>query len=476
MMHVGSSSQPHSSATQNKITRLRRWAFSLQPAKSKLVEFFRISLRILMIMAHEFRQTHLAIRASSLTYAILLSLVPFLALSTAILKGLGNDEQLKQAAIRLIDQLEQPSVQGQSPLTNDVQVEVTTQTRSATEANITATAYLHKAVDIIFRYVERTNFAALGAFGVLGLVIVILFVLASIEEAMNVIWHTQEGRPFFRKIMDYLALLILLPLSLNVALAAEAILANQSIMDTLKGLLPSAWMLTLCIKLAPFICIILTLMTMYLFFPHAKVKTSAALAGAGFAALFWFVFQKLYIFLQIGVANYNAIYGSFASIPLFLIWLQIGWTFILLGASLAYAIQHHDSYHFSGVLLSPQRQLQIALDILRIAQDQFAHRASTTLTLLSCQLPHIRRADMQQAIIRLLHGGLLVSTRIKGDEVFIPATTSDAITTGEVVHLILGNDPLYPSVGGFIAKQAVDAAVQAVNTPLSECADIQINQ
>lgn len=477
MMPVTSSPPPSGPAAHSSTGRLHHWAFALQPANNTVVESFRISVRILLIMGHEFKQTHLAIRAASLTYAILLSLVPILALSTAILKGLGNDEHLKQAAIRLIDQLEKPDWQQvQAPIATIEPAEATAPPDSTAHSTVATPPYLHKAVDIVFQYVERTNFAALGAFGVLGLIVVILFVLASIEEAMNIIWHTREGRPVARKIMDYLALLILLPLSLNVALAAEAILANQSIMNKLNALLPFPWILTIGIKVAPFICIILTLMTMYLFFPHTKVKTSAALAGAIFASFFWFAFQKLYIALQVGVANYNAIYGSFASIPLFLVWLQIGWTFILLGASLAYAMQHHSSYHFSNALLSPQRQLQIALDILRITHDRFTQRATANLSLLSSKLPHIRRADIQHIIIRLTQGGLLISTPSKGEEAFMPVTTADAVTTSEVIMLIFGNEPPYPSVGGTIAKQAVEAASHTINMPLSDCIEQQNDQ
>jgi hypothetical protein len=136
-------------------------------------------------------------------------------------------------------------------------------------------------------------------------------------------------------------------------------------------------------------------------------------------------------------------------------------------------MQHHSSYHFSGALLSPQRQLQLALDILRITHDRFTRRASATLSLLSAQLPHIRRSDIQQTITRLLHGGLLISTPIKGEEALMPATTSDAITTSEVIMLILGNEPPYPSVGGTLAKQAVDAAAQTVNMPMGKCTELR---
>ena len=135
----------------------------------------------------------------------------------------------------------------------------------------------------------------------------------------------------FRKIMDYLALLILLPISINVALAGDAILESPEIMALSLYVIPSDWAVTMLLKFLPFLFVILTLMVMYMFFPNVRVKTYAAFSGAVFAGIFWFLVQKAYIILQIGVSKYNAIYGSFATVPLFLIWVQLGWTFILLG-------------------------------------------------------------------------------------------------------------------------------------------------
>jgi membrane protein len=263
--------------------------------------------------------------------------------------------------------------------------------------------------------------------------------------------------------MDYLALLILLPLSLNVALAAEAILASEKIMLHISSIIPTAWIAAFFIKLVPFVFIITTLMVMYLFFPHVKVKTGAALTGAIFAAVFWFFFQNMYIALQVGVANYNAIYGSFASIPLFLIWLQIGWTFILLGASLAYAIQHHRHYHSTEGTLSPQRRLQVAFDILHAVYENFEQRRPASLSQLSVNLPHTRCADIAAVAHQLMTGRLLRQVDTPHEETFLPVTSAEKLSASEVVRLILGAEDL-PSAGGQRATLAVEAASSALNT------------
>jgi membrane protein len=450
--------------------RINQWAFSPASSKNRAIDFLRICLRIVLIMYQEFFRTHLAIRASALTYSIVLSLVPILALSTSILKGLGNDEQLKLAATRFIEQLEppvSPSETGRNILDAALpEPPLLTPALPPTEQQrVSITTHLHHAVDIILQYVNRTNFAALGILGVIGLIGVVILVLSSIENAMNAIWHTHKGRSFFRKIMDYLALLILLPISLNIALAAEAILASEKIMSQVSMIVPTAWVAAFVIKLVPFMFIVLTLMIMYLFFPHVKVKTGAALAGAVFASIFWFIFQKIYIVLQVGVASYNAIYGSFATIPLFLIWLQIGWTFILLGASLAHALQIHHHYNIPANTLSPQRRLQTAFDILETVYDNFEKRLTTPLAQLKEKFPKTSCAEIDAVATLLINGRLLSSNESNNEEILTPVTSMDKLRASEVVELVLGNE-LLPSRGGKLASQAIDAASNALQSDL----------
>ncbi len=466
-----SSGMPEEQSHADRLSRSRRmhqWAFSPLPSKNKPVEFFRICLRILLIMYREFFRTHLAIRASALTYSIILSLIPILALSTSILKGLGSDEQLKLAAIRIIEQIEPPTSLPATrigiPAPGVTEPSSPNAGQSAnTQAQTARTAYLHNAVDLIFGYVNQTNFAALGLLGVIGLIGVVILVLSSVEDAMNAIWHTHKGRSFSRKIMDYLALLILLPISLNIALAAEAILASKKIMGQVSMIVPTAWVAAFFINFVPFVFIVITLMVMYLFFPHVKVKTGAALIGALFASIFWFIFQKIYIALQVGVASYNAIYGSFASVPLFLIWLQIGWTSILLGASLAHAIQHHRQYNaIAATTLSPQRRLQMAFDILQTVYDNFEKRIPTSFNQLNEQLSPVPCKDIKTIAALLINGQLLSCSENNNEETLIPVTSANKLYASEVVHLVMGSETL-ATTGGLLATQAIDPASNALH-------------
>ena len=466
-------------------SRLSRWSFGYCPEEKRIIGRLRSLFRILLIMVHEFSNTHIALRASALTFSIILSMVPLLAMSTAILKGLGNGNQMRIAAYRFIDQLdpeagqeEQSPPDSSSPVDSEIAVSEGQPVEPAEPAESADLAesvglieqesppslnrHLHQAIDTIFDYVDNTNFAALGAFGIAGLLIVVVMVLSSVEDAMNAIWHTRRGRSLFRKIMDYLALLVLLPISVNIALAGDAILESPKIMEYITTFIPSAWVVQMLLKLLPFIFITLSLMMMYLFFPNVKVKTAAAFCGALFGAVFWFIVQRAYVVLQIGVANYNAIYGSFATVPLFLVWIQLGWMFILLGAVLAYAVQHRNSYQLSGTESNARQELQRTFDILITVYNNFALGRSSLLNQLVEQCRVVNETDLARPLDLLIQGDLLHEIDRDGTLAFIPRRPFEQVDAARIIRLILGKDGEADSVGGHLADQIVQAAEEAL--------------
>ena len=440
--------------------RLIRWAFACQPDEGRPAALLRSLLRILLILWHEFFASSISLRAAALTFSVVLAMVPLLAMSTAILKGLGNGQQMRIAAYRLIDQLD-PEAAMKAAAQQEEQEAAAPEEPEKPELP-SLNRHLHNAVDSIFDYVENTNFAALGAFGIAGLLIVVITVLNAVEDAMNAIWHTQRGRSIFRKIMDYLALLVLLPISVNLTLAAEAVLTSQKIMKYLAAAVPSAWTVGLLLKLLPFVFITLSLMMMYLFFPSVKVRTGAALCGALFGAVFWFIVQRLYVMLQVGVANYNAIYGSFATVPLFLVWMQLGWIFILLGAVLAYAIQNHNHYRLPGRESTARQRLQQAFDVLLTVYGNFARAEATEEERLAQGCAVLNEADLDQTVQLLISGGLLHEVERNGASAYIPARPAEQLDAACVVRLIFGHDSKKDSAGGRLAKQIAHAAEAAV--------------
>ena len=381
-------------------------------------------------------------RAAALTFSILLSMVPILALSTSIFKGLGNDQQLKTGIIHLIDQWE--------PVAPTTAHE---QQPAPQESPTPKSAVLHQAVHLIFAYVDQTNFAALGLFGVFSLLLVTFFVFSAIEEALNTIWHTDGHRTLYRKIIDYLALLVLLPLSFNLAFALEAVFTSESIMHRLYQIFPNALVQLLFFHIAPFSFIVFTLLLLYLFVPHQRVQPWAAFVSAGVASFAWILLQKLYFYLQIGVSNYNIIYGSFASVPLFFIWLYNGWLCILFGALLSYALQHLQNYQFAPLSLSPRTTIPLAFDILLTCYRDFDNRLQTTLQTLIESFPAWSSDDIQYVLQQLEIGGYVTTATTSGQAVLVPCIAADQLLASEILLYLLGKpQPNDPTPGARLAS------------------------
>jgi membrane protein len=352
-------------------------------------------------------------------------------MSTAVVKGLGGGNQLRQAAYTYINTLEQSSPPHAHKDGQDTPPAVQTPEKKLTD-------HLRSAANTLFDYVDRTNFATLGTIGMIGILFSVVLVLSHIESAMNVIWKAPNSRSIVRKISDYLTLLILLPISINVAFAASAFLANPQLAMKANILIPVVWIQALLLKLLPVFFIALTLYVIYIFFPNTKVKSLPAVFGATLAAILWFSVQNVYISLQIGVAKYNAIYGSFATFPLFLIWMYLGWIFILTGAQIAYAFQNIKSYSLFKLPEQPSQDLAAAFDIMDIIYSSFAEKNSLTASDICLQLHEYSETVVQKVISQLLDGGMIHLSC--NDDQLLPSEPAENFKHQTVISIILGAD------------------------------------
>jgi len=382
--------------------------------------------RVILITGQEFKKNELSLRAAALTFTVMLSLVPLLAMSSAVVKGLGGSDQLKTVVYSYVSTLEQKS-SSTAPPEGGIATD---------EPSSSLTQHLYSAIDNIFGYVEQTNFATLGTFGVAGIFLSAILVLGNIEMAMNAIWHVHSGRSVMRKIADYLALLVLMPISINIGIAAGAVLKNESLLSKFSIILPFAWLQALILKLIPVLFLALTLYVIYLFFPNTKVKTLPAMVGALFAGFFWFQVQNIYIGLQVGVAKYNAIYGSFATLPLFLVWIYFGWVFILLGAQLAYAYQHKNTIRLAAVDFPPSLKLAVAYDLLDYVEKCFEEQQPATLEGFAEAYGMHSLAVINETLELLEDHGLL--HRTEGDGALMPSIPRKSIEYNNVVQAIVG--------------------------------------
>ncbi len=422
------------------------WADKPLQKGSFLNRVVHILVRIACITGKEFKRNELSIRSAALTYTVMLSLVPMLAMGTALVKGLGGGDQLREVIYEYVKAIEPAD----SP-------DSTETVKTETTSKDTSSFRLSNTVDSLFAYVDRTNFAALGTFGVLGILVSIVLVFGNIEMAMNRIWKVKSGRSIMRKVSDYLAILFLLPFSLNIGLASATVLRSEVLLKKISILLPFVWLQAIFLKLLPIFFLALTLYVIYLFFPHTKVKTIPAVIGALFAGFFWFETQNLYLSLQLGVSKYNAIYGSFATLPLFLIWMYIGWIFILAGAQLAFACQNRMTYTLIPLKSEPSLQLAIGFDFMEYILKNFASDTDTTLDDFKKTYPGYVPGIVDITVGRLIRAGLIhysgATSSIK------PSLPAEQFNNTKLVSAILGTS-FGKTQGGLFSKNVLEQGAQ----------------
>jgi membrane protein len=443
-------------------------------------------LRVIFIVIRESQDDRITLRASALTFTVVLSLVPMLALGTAVLKGLGAGDQMRQAAYTFIEQFDSDDVDSapvpDTPKTgaeNKVtlpppppEAETASPTATVKQHPVELTSHLRRAVDQIFDYVDRTDFTTLGTFGIIGMVLAALGVLGSIEQSMNAIWQTTTGRALGRKIIDYMALMILLPISVNLALATAATLQSPALHSHIQNLLPVLWLERFFFRALPIGMLVITFSLLYQFLPNIRVQFIPALAGGLFGGLTWFWVQILYVKLQIGVSRYNAIYGSFATLPLFFLWIYIAWVVFLLGAEVAFAFQARRHYQWRTYTLTPAARLAMAFDIMEAALEDYKARKITDRKSLA-QLLNQTEKTVVFIINDLVKGGLL--RRVEGKlEGYVPSGPLTELKPSEIMDIILGKD--LPDVKGCdLAGQALTAARIALDRYNLNCQEVTNN-
>jgi membrane protein len=269
------------------------------PTPSRVKAALLHVVRISMLAGRDFLADRCAMRATALSYVTLLSIVPLLAFAFSVLKGLGVQQQLKPVLLRV--------AAGQEEL-----------------------------VTTMLDYVGKTNVGALGTIGLLFLIWTVVKTLGTVEKSFNEIWGVQQQRSVFRKFTDYVSVLVTAPLLLIVAMSLTGYLqsevAQQSPLVRVAG--------HVVIRLLPFFGTWVAFSAVYVFMPNTSVKITSAIIGGVIAGTVWqFAFWG-YTKFQVGVARNNAIYGTFAALPIFMVWLYVSWTIVLFGAEVSWAVQN----------------------------------------------------------------------------------------------------------------------------------------
>ncbi|RUM91186.1 MAG: YihY/virulence factor BrkB family protein [Thermodesulfatator sp.] len=429
------------------------WQGNLYTERKSASWFAKAFFRVLFIVIRGFGKHDLDLRASALTYTVVLSLVPVLAMGTALLKGLGADNYMKAAAYKMIAQLEDISGEHAQRI-QDLNATMADNESAASKINGSA-LHLKLAIDKIFDYVDRTNFATLGWIGIVGAFFTIVSLMMHIEAALNNIWEASKARRIGRMVIDYIGLIILLPLSVNLAFWAITAAQSETLFSRITSILRVPWLLPLLFKFLPVLLIVGTFTILYRFMPNTNVKMFPALVGGIIGGMCWILVQTLYIKLQIGVARYNAIYGSFATLPLFIFWLYVGWLVFLMGAETSFAVQKFRRYIPLKGPVSPLTRLALAVDILELAYKNFDSGRPVIAEDFSDQLGYPLR-EVVRVIRSLERKGLLIPT--EDGEHFLPGISQTKLKKSEIFKAICGSEERHESYGQLLASSLADDA------------------
>jgi membrane protein len=300
---------------------------------------FRRVKRIIINTFQSFIEDDCYSKASALTFYSLLAIVPMLAVLFGIGKGFGFEHLLeKEIAQRFIEQKE---------ITN-------------------------KLIEFAHSYLESVRGGLIVGVGIILLLWSSIGLLNNIENALNSIWKTRIGRSYMRKATDYLATIIIGPVFFITLISLNVFITTQ-----VKSLQSNIWVeaidpvLHSILEFFPYFLSWLLFTFIYVFIPNTKVYWKSAITAGIIAGSTFQVWQWLYIKFQIGVASYGAIYGSFAALPLFLIWLQISWLILLAGAELAVAIENE--LYIPGARIQPISIKTAALLITYKCIEAFSH-------------------------------------------------------------------------------------------------------
>ncbi len=249
--------------------------------------------------------------ASALTYSTLLAIVPIMAVVFAVARGFGYNKYIEDWF------------------------------REALASQPQAAEII---IGFVNSYLVHTKSGIFLGVGLVFMLWTVIMLINNIEQTFNYIWQVKKPRSLFRTITDYMAMFLLVPIIIVITSGFSIFIATVS--DNIEGYVLLAPVMRFFIALLPYLFMSAVFVALYVFMPNTKVKFSCAIVPGILAGVAMQIVQLFYIHSQIWVSSYNAIYGSFAALPLFMLWVQISWTICLFGAELCYTSQNLEDYAF----------------------------------------------------------------------------------------------------------------------------------
>lgn len=327
--------RPFSEISNSLVSRAGHRRRAVAERMKKYMPFWIRQRRIIYLLYKGIKRDNIYIKASALTFFTILSVIPMVALAFGIAKGFGLHDELRAQIIMQFHNQEQ---------------------------------VMNWILDFANTTLEQTSGGWLAGIGVAFLFSTVGQLLRYVENTFNSIWKVDETRVWYRQVTDYLAVIIMVP-ALFIASSSATVLATTRLneilsqSDMLEGLKP---VVSFLVQLIPFILLCTLATAAFLAMPNTRVKIRTALVAGLIAGIALQVLQILYVESQMGLTRLGTLYGSFAAIPLLMVWIQMSWVVLLMGAQLSYYLQNITRYEFEFDVqtVSPRQKKRLSLLVM----------------------------------------------------------------------------------------------------------------
>ena len=399
-------------------------------------------LRVIFFAVRGFKQDRCDLRASSLTLFTLLSIVPVMAMAFGIAKGFGFQEFLEK---RILD-----IFAGQEEV-------------------------IQKVLAFSGNLLEKTKGGLMAVLGVILLFYALIRLVGHIENAFNKIFWIKKDRDLIRKFTDYIAIsitagiLVIFSSSANIFITAylAKFLTHLSLPANIEKLISIGF------NIFPFLPIWILFIFFYLFVPNRRIDIKAALAGGMIAGSIFQIIQMAYLEFQVGVSNYNAIYGSFAALPLFLIWLQTSWAVVLFGTEIAFSWENTEALEAQDMEytnISIRTRKLIILRLVHFCVKNFAAgkpAASDADLAARIKLP---LKIVKLLLSKLVESGILVEVTGGNDAVcFAPARDIETLSIYDVLHKFENRGNELTELGKILEFEIFDESLGQFDKACRQC-------
>jgi membrane protein len=413
------------------LRKLRETLWGEREALSRYEHEVRQIGRYAYALARDLLDGQISMRAMSLIYTTLLSLVPLLALGFSLLKGLGVHNSLQPVLERFLAPL---GPQGAQLSQN------------------------------VIAFVENIKVGVLGSLGVALLLYTVLTMIQKVEDSFNFIWRIEARRRLGQRVGEYLSVLLVGPAAIVLALGITASLLSSDFVARLGQIEPIGLIFFVLGRLVPYVVIIGLFTFLYAFIPNTRVRLRAAFGGGLLAGILWQSASVAFASFVAASPNYNAIYSGFAIVILLLIWLYVGWLILLVGCQLSYYLQYPERLTPTRIAphLSGRGAELLGLWITGLVGQRFLKgEPPLSRDQLHRDLPAVPE-HIDRVVEILLHHGVLAESGADGVHL-LPRRDLDSLTVAQLWQLLREGFDTRPRARDELA-QDVQRIIEAAET------------